>query len=69
MEDDVTRLSRALGPRRTVARWKTRGSNETSKGFTDSHGDETGYLRASPGHRIDDPDSHDDGLERCWDVS
>jgi len=65
MEDDVARLSRALGPRRTDARWKTRGSNETSKGFTESHKDEADHLRASPGHRIDDPGSRGDGLELC----
>jgi len=57
MKDVGTRLSRALGSRRTDVRWSTRGSNETGKGFNETHGDEADYLRASPGHRIDDPDS------------
>jgi len=69
MKDDVTRLSRALGSRRTDTRWKTRGSNETSKGFTESNKDQADYLRASPGHQIDAPDSIDDGLELCESVS
>jgi len=68
MEDDVTGSSRALGPRRTDARWSTRGSNETGKGFHENHGDEADYLRASPGHQIDDPDPHGDGLELCQDA-
>ena len=63
MKDDVARLSRALGSRRTDARWSTRGSNETGKGFTENHGDEADNLRASPGHRIDDPGSRGDRLE------
>jgi hypothetical protein len=65
MKDDVTRLSRALGSRRTDARWSTRGPNETGKGINGTHGDEADYLRASPGHRIDDPDSHAVGLALC----
>ena len=68
MKDDVTRLSRALGSRRTDVRWSTRGSNETGKGFHENHGDEADYLRASPGHQIDDPDPHGDGLELCQDA-
>ena len=68
MKDDVARLSRALGSRRTDARCSTRGSNETGKGFNENHGDDADYLRASPGHRIDDPDSHGDGLELCEDA-